>query len=214
VSALGDRPAGGTAVAVRARSAPRRRRPRVSWLLAAGTAVVAATVCMTILAPVLAPYNPTLPTTLPRLAPPGPGHLLGTDQLQRDVLSRIIYGGRIPLLVALLSTVVSLACGTLLGWVSGYAGGPLDRGLSLAMDALYSFPALILAIAIVAMLGPGIPNMIGAIAFVYIPAYFRVARAQAMVVREREFVEAARALGSSPSRCCSTTSPPTRSSRS
>jgi peptide/nickel transport system permease protein len=125
---------------------------------------------------------------------------MGTDQLQRDVLSRIIYGGRIPLIVALLSAAVSLLIGTPLGWVSGYVGGRIDRTLSLFMDALYSFPALILAIAIVAVLGPGITNMVAAIAFVYIPANFRVARAMVILIREQEFVEAARALGSTPAR--------------
>ncbi len=177
-----------------------RPRVRMPGLLVAGSVIVGAVVLATALAPLVAPYDPTLPTSLPRLSPPGFGHPMGTDQLQRDVWSRILYGGRIPLLVALVSTALSLASGTLLGWASGYAGGRLDRGLSLVMDALYSFPALILAIAIVAMLGPGVTNMVAAIAFVYIPAYFRVARAQALVVREREFVEAARALGASPGR--------------
>jgi peptide/nickel transport system permease protein len=166
-------------------------------LLLVGLIVIGAVVVMVVCAPVVAPYNPTQPTTLPRLLPPGIGHLMGTDQLQRDVLSRIIFGGRIPLLVALISAAVSLTTGTLLGWISGFVGGWIDRTLSLFMDALYSFPALILAIAIVAMLGPGITNMVAAIAFVYIPAYFRVARAMVMTVREQEFVEAARALGSS-----------------
>jgi len=171
---------------------------RTQRLLLIGLVVIGAVVLMALFAPTLAPYNPTQPTTLARLQPPGLGHLMGTDQLQRDVLSRIIYGGRIPLIVAFVSAAVSLSIGTLLGWISGYAGGWIDRSLSLFMDALYSFPALILAIAIVAMLGPGITNMVAAIAFVYIPAYFRVARAMVITVREQEFVEAARALGSSP----------------
>ena len=169
-------------------------------LLLAGVVVVGAVALMTLFAPWFAPYNPTLPIPVPRLLPPSPGHPMGTDQLQRDVWSRILYGGRIPLTVALVSTAVSLTIGVLLGWTSGYTGGFLDRGLSLVMDAIYSFPSLILAIAIVAVLGPGVLNMIGAIAFVYIPAYFRIARAQVLVVREREFVEAARALGSSSAR--------------
>jgi len=169
-------------------------------LLLIGVLIIGGIASMTIFASWIAPYNPTLPTPLRRLLPPGPGHWMGTDQLERDVWSRIVYGGRIPLTVALVSAAISFTCGTTLGWVSGYAGGWLDRGFSLVMDALYSFPALILAIAIVAVLGPGITNMVAAIAFVYIPAYYRVARAEVLVTREREFVEAARALGSSPTR--------------
>ena len=171
------------------------RGPRL--LLYLGAAVVLLFVVVTLLAPLLAPYDPTKATARDRLLPPGRGHLLGSDQLRRDVLSRVIYGGRIPLLVAVTSCAMSLAAGTILGWTAGFAGGRLDRVLSLFMDAIYSFPALILAVAIVAMLGPGLLNMIAAISFVYIPTYYRVARGQALVIREQEFVEAARAAGSS-----------------
>jgi len=176
------------------------KRLVTSRLLLFGVGIIGGIAVMTIFASWIAPYNPTLPTLLTRLLPPGPGHWMGTDQLERDVWSRIVYGGRIPLTVALISAAISFVSGTVLGWVSGYAAGWLDRGLSLVMDVLYSFPALILAIAIVAVLGPGVTNMVAAIAFVYIPAYYRVARAEVLVIREHEFVEAARALGSSPAR--------------
>jgi len=159
--------------------------------------VVGIVVAATILAPVLAPYDPTAATPGGRLQPPGARNLMGTDQLRRDVFSRVLHGGRIPLLVAVLSCAVSLSVGTVLGWTSGFLGGRLDRVLSLIMDAIYSFPALVLAIAIVAMLGPGMVNMIAAIAFVYVPAYFRVARGQTLVIREQEYVESARAAGAS-----------------
>jgi peptide/nickel transport system permease protein len=186
-----------------ATKAPPRRRP--SRLLAAGPimltglVVVGLFVFVTLFASALAPHNPVDPIGGDdiRLQPPGRGHLMGTDQLRRDVFSRVLYGGRIPLLVALLSCVISLAAGTALGWLSGFLGGWPDRVLSLVMDAIYSFPALVLAIAIVAMLGPGLQNMVAAIAFVYVPTYFRVARSQALVVREQEYVEAARAAGGS-----------------
>ncbi len=171
------------------------RGPRL--LLYVGGAVVVLFILVTILAPLFAPYDPTQATARDRLLPPGRGNLLGSDQLRRDVLSRIIYGGRIPLLVAVTSCAISLAGGTMLGWTAGFVGGRIDRVLSLFMDAIYSFPALILAVAIVAMLGPGLLNMIAAISFVYIPTYYRVARGQALVIREQEFVEAARAAGSS-----------------
>jgi peptide/nickel transport system permease protein len=157
---------------------------------------VALVVAATMLAPIIAPHDPTQAAD-ERLRPPGGGHPMGTDQLRRDVFSRVLYGGRVPLLVALISCVISLLVGTTLGWVSGLAGGRADRALATVMDAIYSFPALVLAIAIVAMLGPGLGNMIGAIAFVYIPTYFRVARAQSLVVRELDYVEAARAAGGS-----------------
>ncbi len=163
-------------------------------ILGFGVALVVIIVLITLFASWLAPYSPTAMSG-GRLLPPSPSHLLGTDQLQRDVLSRVIYGGRIPLIVAFLSTLMSLFIGSTLGWVSGYAGGWLDRTMSLVMDALYSFPALILAIVIVAMLGPGIINMVAAISLVYIPTYFRVARGQTLRVREEVFVEAANALG-------------------
>lgn len=179
-------------------SQPRLRRlgtPRL--ILSTGLVIVALVVAATILAPLIAPHNPTQSIADERLRPPGGGHPMGTDQLRRDVFSRVLYGGRVPLLVALLSCAISLSVGTTLGWVSGLAGGRADRALATVMDAIYSFPALVLAIAIVAMLGPGLGNMVGAIAFVYIPTYFRVARAQSLVVRELDYVEAARAAGGS-----------------
>ncbi len=176
------------------------RRLRRNPLLLAGAGVVGLVIAMTILAPLLSPFDPTEPTEAPRLESPRAPHYMGTDQLQRDVFSRVLHGGRIPILVALTSVAVSLTIGTGLGWIAGFAGGRLDRVLSLLMDAVYSFPALVLAIAIVAVLGPGLVNMTAAIAFVYIPAYFRVARAQVLVLREREFVEAAQALGASRAR--------------
>jgi peptide/nickel transport system permease protein len=171
--------------------------PRI--LLYAGLTLVGLFVAATLLAPILAPYDPTAAAgpDSERLQPPSPKHVMGTDQLRRDVFSRVLHGGRIPLLVALISCAISLTVGTALGWLSGFIAGRTDRALSVIMDAIYSFPALVLAIAIVAMLGPGLENMIAAIAFVYIPAYFRVARGQVLVVREQEYVEAARALGGS-----------------
>jgi len=177
-----------------------RRRLWRNPLLLAGGVIVVLVMLMTLLAPFLSPFDPTEPTDAPRLEPPRSPHYMGTDQLQRDVFSRVLHGGRIPILVALTSVAVSLSIGTAVGWIAGFAGGRVDRVLSLLMDAVYSFPALILAIAIVAVLGPGLVNMTAAIAFVYIPAYFRVARAQVLVIRAQEFVEAAQAVGASRTR--------------
>lgn len=126
----------------------------------------------------------------------GNSFVLGTNQLGQDVLSRIIWGTRIALIVGLLSAIASLVIGVPLGLISGYIGGPLDRVLTLIMDALYSFPGLILAIAIAAMLGAGILNIIVSIAVLYIPTYYRVVRGQTMSVKQELYIEAAKSLGS------------------
>ncbi len=170
---------------------------RRNRLLVVGIVIVGAIVGMTILAPWLAPHSPTEALEGQRLLPPSWEHPMGTDNIEQDMLSRVIYGGRVPLLVAFVSALLSLLVGVMLGWVSGYFGGYLDRVLSLCMDAIYSFPSLILAIAIVAMLGPGILNMILAIFLVYIPTYYRVVRGSVLQVREEEFVAAAHSVGAS-----------------
>ncbi len=142
------------------------------------------------------PYDPTKSyREFPRLAPPSAEHWMGTDHLQRDVFSRVISGGWAPIVVAFSSIAISLTIGSILGWISGFAGGLLDRVLSLTMDAIYSFPSMILAIALVAVMQPGLVPMIMAIAVVYVPTYFRVTRAEVLQVREQTFVEAARAVG-------------------
>ena len=123
------------------------------------------------------------------------GFVLGTNQIGQDVFSRIIWGTRIALIVGFLSAIVAVVIGVPIGLLSGFIGGPLDRVLTLVMDSLYSFPGLILAIAIAAVLGPGIGNVIVAIAAVYVPTYFRIVRGQTMTVKEQLYVEAARSLG-------------------
>ncbi len=170
---------------------------RRNRLLLVGILIVGAIGAMTIFAPWIAPHSPTEPIEGHLLLPPSWEHPMGTDNIEQDVLSRVIYGGRVPLLVAFVSALLSLSVGVMLGWISGYFGGFLDRVLSLCMDAIYSFPSLILAIAIVAMLGPGILNMIFAIFLVYIPTYYRVVRGQVLQMREEEFVAAAHSLGAS-----------------
>jgi peptide/nickel transport system permease protein len=123
------------------------------------------------------------------------GFVMGTNQLGQDVFSRIIHGTRIALIVGLSSAVVALVIGVPVGLVSGYVGGTLDRVLTLLMDSLYSFPGLILAIAIAAVLGAGIGNIIVAIAVLYVPTYYRIVRGQTLAVKEELYVEAARSLG-------------------
>jgi peptide/nickel transport system permease protein len=126
------------------------------------------------------------------------GFLMGTNQIGQDVFSRIIWGTRIALIVGLSSAIVSFLIGVPLGLISGFIGGPFDRVLTLLMDSLYSFPGLILAISIAAVLGAGIGNIIVAIAALYIPTYFRIVRGQTLQVKEELYVEAARSLGATP----------------
>jgi len=123
------------------------------------------------------------------------GFIFGTNQIGQDVFSRIIWGTRIALIVGLSSAVVSFIVGVPLGLISGFAGGPFDRVLTLIMDSLYSFPGLILAIAIAAVLGAGIGNIIVSIAVLYVPTYFRIVRGQTLQVKKELYVEAARSLG-------------------
>ncbi len=125
------------------------------------------------------------------------GFVMGTNQIGQDVFSRIIWGTRIALIVGITSAVVAFILGVPIGLVSGFVGGALDRTLTMIMDSLYSFPGLILAIAITAVLGAGMGNIIVAIAVVYVPTYFRIVRGQTLSVKEELYVEAARSLGAS-----------------
>lgn len=143
------------------------------------------------------PYDPIYYRDAPRLEGPSAQHWMGTDQLHRDVFSRVIAGGKASLIVAFGAVALSMSIGSILGWISGFSGGFLDRFLSLTMDALYSFPSMILAIVLVAMFGAGIGPMIWAVGVVYIPTYFRVTRAEVLQVRETTYVEAVRAVGAS-----------------
>jgi len=125
------------------------------------------------------------------------GFIMGTNQIGQDVFSRIIWGTRIALIVGISSALASFVFGVPLGLLSGFVGGPFDRILTLLMDSMYSFPGLILAISIAAVLGPGIGNIIVSIAVLYVPTYFRIVRGQTLQVKEELYVEAARSLGTS-----------------
>lgn len=136
------------------------------------------------------------PGELKIVGPPfGRRFIMGTDNLGRDVLSRVLHGAGVVLRVALLSAIFSAIAGVPLGLLSGFIGGQLDKVISLVMDSIYSFPGLILAIAMAAMLGPGVLNMAIAISVVYVPTYFRVVRGQTLSVKEELYVEAACSLG-------------------
>jgi peptide/nickel transport system permease protein len=149
---------------------------------------------------VIAPANPIKQVLSARLKPPSAAHWLGTDQLGRDVLSRMMYGARISLLIGIVVVGLAASIGTLVGLVAGYAGGWLDEGLMRVTDVFFAFPALILAMAISGALGPSLTNAMIAIAVVSWPVYARLVRAQVLTLREREYVEAARGLGASADR--------------
>jgi len=175
-----------------------RHALRGQTVLKVGVVIVFAFLLMTALTqvwPAITGFHPTQYRDAPRLESPTATHWMGTDQLQRDVFSRILGGGYASLVVAFAAVAMSMIAGSVLGWISGYTGGWLDRVLSLTMDAIYSFPSMILAIVLVAMFGSGIGPMIWAVGFVYIPTYFRVTRAEALQVRETTYVEAIKAVG-------------------
>ncbi|MDY0094376.1 MAG: ABC transporter permease [Candidatus Vecturithrix sp.] len=165
------------------------------WILVIGACIIAAIILMAIFAGAIAPFDPQDQNAGPQLAPPGATHLLGTDNLQRDVFSRIVFGAQTILGISVLAAIISFGVGVPLGLISGYSGGAFDKAASLLMDSVYSFPGLILAIAFAAMLGPGIMNITVAVAVVYIPTYFRLARGQTLTIKEELYVEAAKALG-------------------
>lgn len=164
-----------------------------------------------IFADVIAPYDPIKPLTgVQRRAPPyihllgcprdRPQHLFGIDGNNRDLFSRVIYGSRLSLQIGFSTITFAIVVGGLLGAISGYAGGWLDNAIMRVMDVILAFPSLLLAIAIVSVLGPGLINALLAIGFVSIPVYARIVRAAVLAVKELDYVMAARAVGASPLR--------------
>lgn len=162
-----------------------------------------------ILAPLIAPYDPIKPLRdIKRRSPPcihilgcpedQSQHIFGTDGNQRDLFSRVVYGARLSLTIGITTVTFAIIIGVVLGALAGYSGGWLDNSIMRVMDVLLAFPSLILAIAIVAVLGPGLANALLAIAFVSIPVYARLVRASVLQVKEQDFVSASRALGASP----------------
>jgi len=165
-----------------------------AYLAIAGAILLVVVVAMTLLSSYIAPYNPIVEVG-PALRPPSSQFPMGTDHLGRDVYSRVIYGAIVALEVSGISSLLSSLIGTPFGLLSGFLGGKTDRLFSIIMDSIYAFPGLILAIAIAAMMGPGVINMSIAIAVVYIPTYFRMIRGQVLSIKEELYVDAARALG-------------------
>ncbi len=166
-----------------------------------GVCVVGVIAAVSILAPVLSPYDPDAVDAAIRLAAIGsPAHLLGTDDLGRDILSRLLWGGRVSLVVGLAPVAIALLVGVSLGAISGYTRGVVDGIIMRCLDVLLAFPAYLLAIAIVSALGAGLSNAILAIALVSTASFARLVRGSVLSVRERDFVQAARLLGARDSR--------------
>lgn len=166
-------------------------------LVVAGLVMVVALILIAALAGLIAPYDPIANNVRAALQPPSSYYYFGTDRFGRDVFSRVVYGSRLSLMVALVSVTVSAIVGVTLGLVSGYYRGWIDNLIGRVMDVFFSFPALLLAIGIAAMLGPGLNNAIIAIAVVYSPVFGRVVRGPVLVERGKEYVEAARVIGAS-----------------
>ncbi|EGE39852.1 MULTISPECIES: ABC transporter permease [Streptomyces] len=185
------------------RATPPRRRTRLRALSGSGNAtaliggsIVAVTIIVAVFAPLIAPDDPlaTNPSSI-GLGPFSGGHLLGTDEVGRDILSRLMYGTRLALLVAVVPTLVALVIGGCLGLLSGYVGGWLDSTLMRVFDVMFSFPGILLALGIGVALGPGITSMVIAMVVVTVPEFGRIVRGNVIALRQEQYVEAAGALG-------------------
>jgi ABC-type dipeptide/oligopeptide/nickel transport system permease subunit len=193
----------GAAIAARGetkRAVVLRRLWRLKWSVAAA-AVMLLIVASALFAPLVAPHDPLAVNIRHRLAPPAwmeggaAEHLLGTDQIGRDLLSRVIYGGRVSLVVGVAAVLISASLGVLLGLGGGYFGGRVDWTIMTLVNIMLTFPFVLLALAVIAVLGPSLLNMIIVLGVADWPLYARVIRAETLSLREREFVTASRALG-------------------
>jgi peptide/nickel transport system permease protein len=183
------------------------RKPQTTWNLLVrnrmamlGAFIVLAWVIIALLAPLIAPYDPIDQQVRQRLQAPSAAHILGIDELGRDVFSRLLYGGRVSLPVAAVVVLLATIFGTLYGGLAGFSGRWLDEGSMRVVDMVLAFPSLILAMAIAAALGPSIQNSMLAMLLVWWPPYARVARGQVLGLKHRDYVMAARALGLSEAR--------------
>ena len=171
------------------------RRFRKNGRAVVGLCIVIILVLCAVLAPIISPYEPNAQDPRNRLQGPSAGHWFGTDELGRDILSRIIYGARISMSVGLIAICISLIGGVTLGAIAGYYGGTIDNIIMRCMDVLLSIPTILLNISIVAALGSGLQNVMIAIGVSSIPGYCRIVRASILSLRDQDFVEASRAAG-------------------
>lgn len=176
------------------------RRLRRNRAAIVGAVIVALFVFVAGLAPLLIPFNPIQGNLGDRLQPPSSAHWLGTDELGRDILSRILFGARISLEIQIVAVLLALVIGVILGAVGGYLGGYVDNLIMRAMDVLLAFPSIFLALAIIAALGTGLFNLMLAAGIASVPQFARIVRGSILSLKEREFVEAALALGSGSNR--------------
>jgi peptide/nickel transport system permease protein len=162
-----------------------------------GGVIVFIFVLVALLAPVIAPYPPNEGDLALRLKPPSAAHWLGTDALGRDILSRVIFGAQVSLQIQVVAVLIALVLGTLLGMFGGYYGGATDNVIMRFMDILLAFPGIFLAISIIAVLGPGLLNLMLAAGIYSVPQFARIVRGSILSLKEKEFIEAARAAGES-----------------
>jgi len=161
-----------------------------------GMVIIGVLLLVAVLAPVVYPYNPKTDSNLrERLKPPSRAHILGTDNLGRDVVVRLVHGARYSLMVGIISVSMGLLIGGILGLLAGFVGGAVDNIIMRVMDIILAFPAMLLAIAIVAMRGPGLNNTMVAVGVVFIPIFARLARSMVLSIREQEYVTAATCAG-------------------
>lgn len=163
--------------------------------LVVGAAILAVVVGAAVFAHQIAPYNPIDQAFTAQLRPPSPAHWFGTDEFGRDIFSRVVYGARIALVVGVVADGIAMGLGIVLGTLSGYFGGWIDSAIMRIVDIMLAFPYLLLAMIVVAILGPNLTNAMIAIGIVYTPQFARLVRGAVLAVREHEFVEAAGALG-------------------
>jgi len=168
-----------------------------------GALIILALIVTAIFAPFIAPYNPLEQNIIERLSPPSKGHWFGQDEVGRDLLSRVIYGSRISLRVGIFTVSISLLIGLIIGSISGYYGELVDEVFMRIVDILMAFPGILLAIAMVAILGPSLNHVILALCLIGWVGYARLVRGQVLYLRELEYVAAAHALGASPARIIS-----------
>lgn len=177
-----------------------RPRLRFNGFAVLGFGLLALLVICAVFSPWLAPYDPNAQDYRAVLQGPSAAHWLGTDHTGRDMLSRLIYGSRVALSIGFTAVGLAVLLGGLLGLIAGYARGLVDEAIMRVMDALLSFPSVLLALGIMAALGPGVNTIIIAIAIADLPMFARITRSQVLTVRERDFVVATRALGAGPAR--------------
>ena len=163
-----------------------------------GTLMVAFIILLGAAAPLVCPYDPNLMDVPSRLQAPSVNHFFGTDEMGRDVFTRVVYGARISIMVGLSIVIIAAAVGCFFGSIAGYAGGKIDQVIMAATDMVLSFPSMVLALALTAALGPGLFNTMLAVCIVRIPLYVRLMRGQVLVLKEMQYVRAAKTFGAKP----------------